>query len=178
MHDAELKKFIRDSAQYIKDRRRQKMLFERASEDYEIIKDKLDRAERHLNAALKELGDLRAGMRYGSRWWAFREARPYVKEARDLVGKALAPLSDATVVVRRDKVTRALEDQRIAVRLAYAHDRDPRQVRSVARRIMIEAGIKAPKSESTITNWINKERASDTARLAAATNGKKRPLKK
>jgi hypothetical protein len=163
MKDADLEKCIQDSAQYIRNRRKLEREFGKGAEDYEILKGKLDRADRKLNEMLDELTGITVQMQSNNRWHGYREVLRYVRKAREAAGAALGPLSDAKVVIRRDPATRAMWEQKTALNLAHGHLEPPgkpnrRGTRALARRIMDAAGIEEPSPEA-MTKWLREIRA-------------------
>lgn len=177
MKDNTLEQSVRDAAQYIRDRRRSAHLWEKRANDHAIIKKKLDRVQRRVESALTELGDLQWDTRFHERWFAYSEVRQYVQRAREQIGNALGPLSDAQVIIRRPPPTRSMREQQTALRLAEAiiGATHPRKVRGIARRIMMEADIQLPTDEA-MTKWlrqIRQENAEGESRAASLFFGAK-----
>ena len=162
MKNADLEKWVQESAQYIRDRREQERRYGKGAEDYKILKGKLDRAERHLQAMLDELTSITTQMDMNNRWAGYWEVERYVRKARQAAGGAIGPLSDANVVIRRDPATRAMREQKTAINQAHAFLEPPgkpnRGTRDLARRIMDAAGIEHPSTEA-ITKWLREIRA-------------------
>lgn len=160
-NDADLRRYIRESAEYIEQRRRESRVFEKKPKEYEIIKASLDRAERHMHAMHKELCDIEKRMSYGE-MLQFHEAHSYIQLARERALAAIGPLSDAKVLIRRDPATRAMREQKTALNLAHAFLEPPgkpsRATRAVARRIMVAAKIEEPSPEA-MTKWLKEIRA-------------------
>ena len=176
MKNADLEKWVQESAQYIRDRREQERRYGKGAEDYEILKGKLDRADRKLCEMLDELTGITVQMQRNNRWHGYREVLRYVRKAREAAGAALGPLSDAKVVIRRDPATRAMREQKTALKLAHGHLEPPgkpnRGTRDLARRIMDAAGIEHPSTEA-ITKWLREIRADwDASERRCAEIGK------
>jgi hypothetical protein len=146
---------IRDAAQYILEKRRSGRQWDKQADDHDMIQKKLARIERHLLAAVNELTSLQSDMRLGGRWWAFKDARRFLRKAKEQIGGALGPLSDAQGAAQRPPSTRAMKEQQTALRLAeeMVGATHPRKVRDIALRIMVEAGIQLPTPEA-MTKWL------------------------
>lgn len=114
----------------------------RVQADLKSADDRLQRLRTHF-----ELGEM----------IPFEEVGPRVDRVRELTLGAWIELSDAMAVANggAPPPTRAMKLQKSAVTLARAEvgETQPRRVREIARRIMVEAGLSLP-DERTISNWL------------------------
>jgi hypothetical protein len=161
MNDAELEQWISDCAQYIRRTREQKEQSRKDPEAHKIVKRKIERAEKYLTSLMNELAALHCATRRTGKWRDFRTAQPYIDHALHQARAVLGPLHAAKAMAHRETRTRALKDQRSAVRLAYAViGNSPRSVKNVSRRIMLAAEIDEPGDEA-MTKWIRQEAQRD-----------------
>ena len=138
---------------------------------YPIIKGKLDRAQRHLNAMLDELESIDRQLETNRRWFGYSDVRMFINQVMIAAGPAVDLLSNAKAAIRRDPATRAKREQKTAVRLAHLYLERPgepnRGTRELARRIMLAAGIEEP-TEEAMTKWLREIRKDAVARDSRA----------
>lgn len=135
---------------------------DRVFTDPKNFRKKIERIIKLLKDVDKETADLVRDFTFGRRD-PFMGTAKNILQARELALRALIPLYDALQLTARPPATRALEEPRTAMRLAFAicGGSRPRDVRKVFRRIMQLAGIKEP-SERIISAWLREEHSCDT----------------
>lgn len=124
--------------------------------DYEGFMTELRQVQADLNAAESRLQTLRRHFQLGE-MVPFDEIEPRMDRAHEMVASALVEIADAVVETRARHLpgTKAMKLQEAAVKLADAAVgvTQPRRVREIAKRIMMEGRLEVP-DDRTISHWI------------------------
>ena len=168
--ESELDDWVRGCAEYLREKGLRDRVLTRPSSnsldrhpdkrlsfhDYEGLMTELRQVRSDLLEVESRLQKLRAHFQLGE-MVPFDDVEPRMDRAFELVLSARVEIAGAMVETtsRHPPGTRAMRQQETAVKLAYAAvgETQPRRVREVARRIMLEARLEEP-DERTITNWI------------------------
>lgn len=171
MSDRELDAWIEGCAQYLIEKRERVALRHRprledlqdhpdkarCHLDFEQMTGELESLERMAKSLSDRLGTLSGHFELG-RLVPFDAAGHDVIAAREAAVNAWVAIRMAQqqIAAHHPPATRALELQQSAVRLAFAYcgQTAKRKVRSIAKRIMVKAGLSEP-DEKSITTWLD-----------------------